>query len=44
MPEGDQLNRQRIIYDTNAYNWGDDNFQIATWNELAIYELAHRYL
>jgi 1,4-alpha-glucan branching enzyme len=28
-----------IVYDSHAYDWEDDNFQIANWNELVIYEM-----
>ncbi|MBP7530095.1 MAG: alpha amylase C-terminal domain-containing protein [Syntrophorhabdaceae bacterium] len=28
-----------IIYDPKAFDWGDDKFQIASWNELVIYEM-----
>ena len=28
-----------VIYDSNAFDWGEDHFQIATWNELVIYEM-----
>lgn len=28
-----------IVYDSNAFDWGDDNFQISSWNNLIIYEL-----
>ena len=28
-----------IVYDSNAFDWGDDNFQITSWNNLIIYEL-----
>jgi 1,4-alpha-glucan branching enzyme len=28
-----------IIYDPQAFNWGDDNFKMAAWNELVIYEM-----
>jgi len=28
-----------IIYDPNAFDWGDDTFTIASWNELVIYEM-----
>ncbi|MCB2180528.1 MAG: alpha amylase C-terminal domain-containing protein [Desulfobulbaceae bacterium] len=28
-----------IIYDRKAFNWGSDNFKMATWNELVIYEM-----
>jgi 1,4-alpha-glucan branching enzyme len=28
-----------IIYDINAFNWGDDTFRMATGNELVIYEM-----
>jgi len=28
-----------IIYDTNAFDWEDDDFQMPSWNELVIYEL-----
>lgn len=28
-----------IIYDPRAFDWGDDNFQIAAGNELVIYEM-----
>ncbi|OGS43487.1 MAG: 1,4-alpha-glucan branching protein [Elusimicrobia bacterium RIFOXYD2_FULL_34_15] len=28
-----------IVYDTKAFNWGKDNFHIATGNELVIYEM-----
>lgn len=28
-----------IIYDPQAFDWGDNNFQIASWNELVIYEM-----
>jgi len=28
-----------IIYDSNAFDWGDDNFQMPSWNNLIIYEL-----
>ncbi len=28
-----------IIYDIDAFDWGDDNFTIASWNELIIYEM-----
>src|SRR4030042_171317 len=28
-----------IIYDPQAFNWGDKTFHMATWNELIIYEM-----
>ena len=28
-----------IIYDPKAFDWGDNKFQIASWNELVIYEM-----
>ena len=28
-----------IIYDLDAFDWGDDTFTIASWNELVIYEM-----
>ena len=28
-----------IIYDPQAFDWGDDTFTIASWNELIIYEM-----
>ena len=28
-----------IIYDVDAFDWGDDAFNIASWNELIIYEM-----
>ena len=28
-----------IIYDLDAFDWGDDTFAIASWNELVIYEM-----
>ena len=28
-----------IIYDPKAFDWGSDNFKMATWNELVIYEM-----
>jgi 1,4-alpha-glucan branching enzyme len=28
-----------VIYDVNAFDWNDDPFQIATWNDLVIYEM-----
>jgi 1,4-alpha-glucan branching enzyme len=28
-----------IIYDPDAFDWGDDTFTIASWNELIIYEM-----
>ena len=28
-----------IIYDSDGFDWGDDNFQISTWDNLVIYEL-----
>ena len=28
-----------IIYDSNAFDWSDDNFQMPSWNNLIIYEL-----
>ena len=28
-----------IIYDLQAFDWGDDAFTIASWNELIIYEM-----
>ncbi|HUV99335.1 MAG TPA: alpha-amylase family glycosyl hydrolase [Gallionella sp.] len=28
-----------IIYDTKAFDWGGDNFKMASWNELVIYEM-----
>ncbi len=28
-----------IIYDPDAFDWGDDAFTIASWNELIIYEM-----
>jgi 1,4-alpha-glucan branching enzyme len=28
-----------IIYNPDAFDWGDDTFNIATWNELLIYEM-----
>jgi 1,4-alpha-glucan branching enzyme len=28
-----------IIYDLDAFDWGDDTFTIAPWNELIIYEM-----
>ncbi len=28
-----------IIYDANAFDWGDDNFQMPSWNNLIVYEL-----
>ena len=28
-----------IVYDPKAFNWGSDNFEMASWNELVIYEM-----
>lgn len=28
-----------IVYDSNAFDWGDDNFQMPNWDNLIIYEL-----
>ncbi len=28
-----------IVYNSNAFDWGDDNFQMPNWNSLIIYEL-----
>jgi 1,4-alpha-glucan branching enzyme len=28
-----------IIYDLDAFDWGDETFTIASWNELVIYEM-----
>ena len=28
-----------VVYDPNAFDWGDDVFTIASWNELIIYEM-----
>jgi len=28
-----------IVYDTKAFDWGDDKFKIPAWNELVIYEM-----
>ncbi len=28
-----------IIYDLDAFDWGDDTFTIASWNEFIIYEM-----
>ena len=28
-----------IVYDSNAFDWGDDNFQMPNWDSLIIYEL-----
>ena len=28
-----------IIYDPEAFDWGDDDFHLASWNELVIYEM-----
>ena len=28
-----------IVYDSNAFDWGDDNFYMPNWNDLVIYEL-----
>ena len=28
-----------IIYDPQAFHWGSDNFTMASWNELVIYEM-----
>ena len=28
-----------IVYDSDGFDWGDDNFQISTWDNLVIYEL-----
>jgi 1,4-alpha-glucan branching enzyme len=28
-----------IVYDLKAFDWGDNTFQIAPWNELVIYEM-----
>ncbi len=28
-----------VIYDPQAFNWSDDTFTIASWNELIIYEM-----
>lgn len=28
-----------IIYDPTAFDWGDDRFRMASWNELVIYEM-----
>ena len=28
-----------IIYDLDAFDWGEDTFTIASWNELVIYEM-----
>ena len=28
-----------VIYDPKAFDWGDDTFTIASWNELIIYEM-----
>ncbi len=28
-----------IIYDPFAFDWGEDHFQIASWNQLVIYEM-----
>lgn len=28
-----------IVYDPKAFDWGDENFKMASWNELVIYEM-----
>jgi len=28
-----------IVYDPKAFDWGDDTFHIASWNEIVIYEM-----
>lgn len=28
-----------IVYDSNDFDWGDDNFYMPNWNDLVIYEL-----
>jgi 1,4-alpha-glucan branching enzyme len=28
-----------VIYDPKAFDWGDDTFHIASWNEIVIYEM-----
>ena len=28
-----------IVYDPKAFDWGGDNFKMASWNELVIYEM-----
>jgi 1,4-alpha-glucan branching enzyme len=28
-----------IVYDPKAFNWGSDNFEMPSWNELVIYEM-----
>lgn len=28
-----------IVYDSNAFHWGNDNFHLPSWNNLIIYEL-----
>lgn len=28
-----------VVYDPNAFDWGDDAFTIPSWNELVVYEL-----
>ena len=41
-PYGKQMTNSvgnSIVYDSNAFDWGDDNFQIPNWNNLIIYEL-----
>lgn len=30
---------ESVVYDDQAFDWGDDDFQMAPWNELVIYEL-----
>lgn len=28
-----------VVYDANAFDWGDDGYRLADWNKLVIYEL-----
>ena len=41
-PYGKQMTNSignSIVYDSNAFDWGDDNFQMPSWNNLVVYEL-----
>lgn len=41
-PYGKQMTNSvgnSIVYDSNGFDWGDDNFQMPSWNNLIIYEL-----
>jgi 1,4-alpha-glucan branching enzyme len=32
-------NGNGVVYDPAAFDWGDDSFELAPWNRLAVYEL-----